>query len=127
MRSLGLAKRFLALATLLTIITITLIVHLAHAQGNLFNTLTSNRNTSRSITLLIRDSQDQITLVGISVPALDPGGLVLGAADSTDSGVNVAGGYLGGDHVVLVAGFGVLGPASVLANYLELRSTVFRR
>ena len=51
---------------------------------------------------------------------------MLGTADGTDGGINVAGGDLGGDHVVLVTGFGVLGPASVLAHNLELRSTILR-
>ena len=52
---------------------------------------------------------------------------MLGFADGSDGGVNVAGGYLGGDHVVLVTGFGVLGPAGVLADNLEFGTAIFRR
>lgn len=119
----------LALATALLallVMAVTLIVRLSHAKGDLLDALAGNSHASRSVALLVGDGEDQIALVGVSVPGFDPGGLVLGVADGADSGENVAGVDLCGDHVVLVAGLDVLGPASVLANNLELRPTILR-
>lgn len=115
----------LTLITLFLFMTITVIVLPSHTQGNLLNSLAGNSNTTRTVTFLIRSSQDQIALVRISVPGLDPSGTMLGFTDGTDSGVNVTGCDLGRDHVMLVTSFGVIAPTSVIANDFELRSTIF--
>lgn len=67
----------LLVVLLLLIMTVTIVVLLAHTQGNLLDTLASDSNASRTVTTLIRSSQDQVTLVSISVPGFDPSGTVL--------------------------------------------------
>lgn len=119
-----LLRVLLILLLVLLLIAIPLVVLLSHTQRNLLHTLASNSNASRSIAFLVGDGEDEVALVGVRVPGLDPGGLVLGSADGADGGVDVAGCDLGWDHVALVAGLGVVAPATVAADYLELGTTL---
>ena len=60
------------LLLILFIITIAIVIFLAHAQSDLLDTTAGNSYASRTIAALIRSSQNQITLVGISVPRFNP-------------------------------------------------------
>lgn len=113
----------LVMAVLFLLVTLAHVILFAHAESNLTDSFTGYSDAACTVTALIWDGKNEISLVRISVPGFNPSRTVSCTTDSSDSIVNVTGSDLGGDHVVFATNLGVIAPILIISDNLEFRSS----